>query len=102
MCKLIVGIIHVIEKINKGDISVHNFRHILLCKLAFCIPYKISPFIIEVWCNGSTTDFGSVSLGSSPDASTNTTTIKIMNNEATKDLSIIKCHKTCGCIVVVH
>ena len=86
MCKLIVGIIHVIEKINKGDISVHNFRHILLCKLAFCIPYKISPFTIEVWCNGSTTDFGSVSLGSNPDTSTNATTIAIMNNEATKRL----------------
>ena len=26
---------------------------------------------IEVWCNGSTTDFGSVSLGSSPGTLTN-------------------------------
>ena len=25
----------------------------------------------EVWCNGNTTDFGSVILGSSPDTSTN-------------------------------
>ena len=25
---------------------------------------------MEIWCNGSTTDFGSVSSGSSPDIST--------------------------------
>ena len=25
---------------------------------------------IELWCNGSTTDFGSVCLGSNPDSST--------------------------------
>ena len=29
----------------------------------------------EVWCNGSTTDFGSVSPGSNPSTSTNTVTI---------------------------
>lgn len=27
--------------------------------------------VIEAWCNGSTSDFGSDSLGSNPDASTN-------------------------------
>lgn len=28
-------------------------------------------FIIVLWCNGSTTDFGSVCLGSNPDRTTN-------------------------------
>ena len=71
MCKLIVGIIHIIEKINKGDISIHNFSHILLCKLAFRLSSKYLPFIIEAWCNGSTRDFGSLSRGSNPLVSTN-------------------------------
>ena len=30
--------------------------------------------MLEVWCNGNTTDFGSVILGSSPDTSTRTKT----------------------------
>lgn len=33
------------------------------------------PVFIEIWCNGSTADFGSASSGSSPDISTNGLTL---------------------------
>ena len=33
-------------------------------------PLFLHSFWIELWCNGSTTDFGSVCLGSNPSSST--------------------------------
>jgi hypothetical protein len=37
---------------------------------SFLCLYFCTPFRIELWCNGSTTDFGSVCLGSNPSSST--------------------------------
>ena len=38
--------------------------------------YNINVILfIEVWCNGSTKDFGSFSSGSNPDTSTNITVV---------------------------
>ena len=34
-------------------------------------PYFNIILFIEIWCNGSTMDFGSISSGSNPDISTN-------------------------------
>jgi hypothetical protein len=36
----------------------------------FALPLFLQSFRIELWCNGSTTDFGSVCLGSNPSSST--------------------------------
>ena len=48
-------------------ISLSIFR---LC-FAFLMMFKLFEYpFIDTWCNGSTTDFGSVSSGSNPDVST--------------------------------
>ncbi len=36
----------------------------------FAVPFQKTGSQIEIWCNGSTTDSGSVSEGSSPSIST--------------------------------
>ena len=39
---------------------------------------KIGSFIIGLWCNGSTTDFGSVRAGSNPARVTNAISSKLL------------------------
>ena len=39
--------------------------------LVFLTHEKLTHFSIELWCNGNTTDFDSVILGSSPSSSAN-------------------------------
>ena len=65
--------------------------------ITFSLVYRLAP-IIGLWCNGNTTDFGSVIGGSNPPSPTSFVENCVGNGYA----SALGCRRTLSCAIIVQ
>lgn len=78
---------HIVLSCFGGEIGKHEGLKIPWTEVVFTGSIPVQSTNFEVWCNGSTRDFGSLCRGSNPLTST-----KRYNNES-KIFSKVICHK---------
>ena len=86
---------HIVLSCFGGEIGKHEGLKIPWTEIVFTGSIPVQSTNFEVWCNGSTRDFGSLCRGSNPLTST-----KRCDNES-KIFSKVSCHRTINELVSI-